>query len=475
MSNNRLKEALQPENMTKESLKAFINRYKDDPVLFVKEILGLIPDKNQIQILESVRDDDYISVSSGRGIGKSWTLSMVAAWIISTRQGAKVLVMSNTDSQSKSTLWSPLVSILKRSLIKDWFEYSTELINFKGDKESAFIKRLVWSENNIEAVSGYHSENMIFLCDEASKYPNAILDNLYASCTQSWNKMLLTSNPTRNTGYFYDTSFKDTWNFLEIDSRNSVHTDKDKIDELIETYGIDSDTVRVQVLGKFPRNSSESILNNAEADITFNSHYPVVKDNHVRVLGVDIGGGGDGTCFAIRAGQSIVDIVTKQTNTKDVILREIQTLVHKHQIDIITFDKTGMGHFLQTDIQNIVPKSVEVYGINFGDSSPEPDCFNKRSWLYRRFRDWVRQGGVVGDYAEVKIQALATETLHDDKGRLKLIPKEKIKKEIGKSPDELDAVVLTCGYRGDLLYKDVVNTIQDNQMTKLFMDASAWG
>jgi len=41
--------------------------------------------------------------------------------------------------------------------------------------------------------------------------------------------MLLTSNPTRNSGYFYDTSEKDNWEFLEIDSRSSRHTDKGKI------------------------------------------------------------------------------------------------------------------------------------------------------------------------------------------------------------------------------------------------------
>ena len=468
------KETFAIDTLTKDDLRAFIKRYRNNIILFVREIIQLEPDANQIKILQSIQDDDYVTVSSGRGIGKSWTLSMVAIWTLATRSAAKVLIMSNTDAQSKSTLWAPLVTILKGSLIADWFDSSTELINFKGDRDTAFIKRLVWSENNIESVSGYHSENMIYLCDEASKYPNAVLDNLYASCTQSWNKMLLTSNPTRNTGYFFDTSNKDTWNFLEIDSRDSLHTDKGKIQELIDTYGADSDTVRIQVLGQFPRLSSESILNNNQINQTFSSVPVRTLDNHARVLGIDIGGGGDATCFVVRIGNKIEAIIKKQTSTKDLILQETQRIVVQYNIKQILFDKTGIGFFLLADIQQVVHRDVEVTAINFGESSPEPDCFNMRSWLYRRMRDWVSIGGIIGNRPDVKLQVQATECYQDDKGRLKLIPKAKISKEIGHSPDEADSIALTCGYRGDLLYTQISNKVNQQVINKGFMEPIGW-
>ena len=61
------KELFNPDNLTKDDLIAFKKRYSNNPVLFSKEILGIRPDANQIKIIESIRDNDYVSVSSGRG------------------------------------------------------------------------------------------------------------------------------------------------------------------------------------------------------------------------------------------------------------------------------------------------------------------------------------------------------------------------------------------------------------------------
>ena len=468
------KEDLDPSRLTLDDIKAFKARYENNPVLFVREIIGLEPDQNQIEILESVKENDYTAVSSGRGIGKSWVLSMVAIWVICTKPSGKVLVMSNTDAQSKSTLWAPLSEMLRNSLVSEWFEITTELIHFKGDRDTAFIKRLVWSEHNIESVSGYHSENMIYLCDESSKYPNAVLDNLYASCTQTWNKMLLTSNPTRNTGYFFDTSTNSKWNFIEIDSRNSVHTDKDKIDELIETYGADSDTVRVQVLGKFPRFTSESILNLSETDRACSYHPIKTQDNHIVSIGIDIGGGSDPTVFAVRCGYFLLDIVKLQSRDDEPILRKAVDLCLKHKADIVCFDESGLGHFLHTKFSTLLPRNVEIYGHNFGEKSPDNDCFNMRAWLYRRFRDWCQAGGIVGDRPEVKRQIQATETYLDNYGRLRLIDKKLIKKELGNSPDELDAIALSCGYSGDLINTRFVARQSYANVNNLLIQAGKW-
>jgi len=196
---------LDPTRFRQEDMEAFQNRYRSDPFLFASEILGLTPDENQTKIIQSVLDNKYSAVSSGRGIGKTYVITMLAAWTLTTRPEAVVLVSSNTASQSKSTVWAPLCKILRSSAIGEWFEYTTELIHFKGDPSTAYIKRLIWSESSVESVAGYHSPNMLYLLDEASKYPSAVIDTMRGSCTQEWNRMLLTSNPTLTSGYFYET------------------------------------------------------------------------------------------------------------------------------------------------------------------------------------------------------------------------------------------------------------------------------
>ena len=48
------------ENLTMEDIKAFQQRYKDNPVLFAQEILLIEPDDNQVTILNAIRDGDYV-------------------------------------------------------------------------------------------------------------------------------------------------------------------------------------------------------------------------------------------------------------------------------------------------------------------------------------------------------------------------------------------------------------------------------
>ena len=73
---------------------AFQSRYRDDPFLFCEEILGLVPDENQRKIIQSVLDNKYSAVSSGRGIGKTFVITMLAGWTLTTRPEAVVLVTS---------------------------------------------------------------------------------------------------------------------------------------------------------------------------------------------------------------------------------------------------------------------------------------------------------------------------------------------------------------------------------------------
>jgi len=472
------KEMLSPAVMSQDDVAAFVARYGQGPegiVLFAIEILGLEPDDNQILILQSLFYSDYISISSGRGIGKTYSISIIALWVLCTRPNAKVLVTSNTADQSKNTLWQPLNKILKASKVADWFQGNSMNIWFKGNPEGPNIQRLIWSEHNVEAVSGYHSTNMIYLCDEASKYPNVVIENLYASCTETWNKMFLFSNPTRNSGYFYDTAEKPAWTFHEIDSRSSKHTDKSKIQELIDENGEDSDVVRVQVLGKFPRLSATNIISDDIVRKSMSAAKPNIKANYVVSIGLDVGGGGDPSVWFIRIGLWCAEIVKLNTEDQETIISKSVQLVEKYKADFLCYDKTGIGHFLGGPLSQRVKQTCQVIGVQKGEASPEQDCVKKRDWIYRRFADWFKAGGVIGQRPEIRRQLLVTEFFYDINGKIKLILKELIKKELnGQSPNEADAGALSCGYVGDLIHQPFNRKISESTLASDLLESSKW-
>lgn len=470
------KEQFHPDNLTQDDLIAFSKRYKYAPVLFCQEILLVEPDDNQVEILNAALNNDYLAVASGRGIGKSWVLGMIALWRLACWPGAKVLLFSNTSDQAKKTLWPPLIALLRKSLITDWFFSSSEMVHFHGEPELAFISRVSWSENTIESVSGYHSPNMWYLCDEASALPTPLLDNLYHSCTETNNGMVLTSNPTRNSGWYYDRWGNKRWVTMSIDSRSSRFTDKDKIQDLIDQYGEDSDTVRVQVRGLFPLQSSSTILSTEELERSTTGTPPEDNSAQVVSIGLDIGGGGDPTVWCIRRGNKVVAWEEAFTETEGPLIQRTTEICAKYQPHYLIYDKTGLGHFLGTPLAAVIPKHTTLIGRNFGTDSPQPDCFNTRAWLYRRLRDWVRDGGHIGRDVKVKEDLRATEYVYDDKGRIKLISKDKIREALGRSPDRSDALALSCGYSGSLVMPPAGGgaKMQGRNIAAAMMQASGW-
>lgn len=469
---------LNPHTMTKEDLIAFRERYGEDPVRFVHEVLGLETDDNQKRVLNLIRDRDYVAVGSGRGIGKTYTDAMVALWVLSTRPGAKVMMLANTDAQSRSILWPPLITIMRGAANAAWFDSNSEAVWLKGNPEYAFIKRVTWSEHSVESVSGFHSHNMLYIMDEASKMPNVLIENLYASCTESWNKMLLTSNPTRNTGYFYETASNPIWTYVAIDSRTSRWTDKGKIQELVDRYGEESDVVRVQVRGLFPRHSSMSIVPEALITESMTRVVPALKSDIISI-GLDLGGGGDPTVWLVRAGYRILEIVSEHTIDDGPIIQRSVELVDKYHANRLIFDRSGLGGmYLAPRLQAAIKSFCKVEGRVFGEASPEQDCFNMRAWMYRRTLDWFKAGGSLKGLPQAAVlgkQLLATEYIMTERGQRKLIPKDLIREAIGSSPDEADALALSCAYPGDLQATTLNYGLgNSSEMSQRVMADSGW-
>jgi hypothetical protein len=90
-----------------------------------------------------------------------------------------------------------------------------------------------------------------------------------------------------------------------------------------------------------------------------------------------------------------------------------------------------------------------VVGVNFGSKSDEADRYlNKRAEMWGKMGDWLKdQGGVkIEDNDELHSDLIAPRYTFDSQGRLKIEPKDEIKKRYLKSPDLGDALALTFAY-----------------------------
>lgn len=100
-------------------------RYREDPVLWVKEYLGLQLWSKQKEILYSIRDNRNTAVAAGHGVGKSFIASIAMAWWVDVHpwNAQDTFVASTAPFQDQITtiLWDNLRSIhaLSRQRFKD--------------------------------------------------------------------------------------------------------------------------------------------------------------------------------------------------------------------------------------------------------------------------------------------------------------------------------------------------------------------
>src|SRR5262245_32484989 len=64
------------------------------------------------------------------------------------------------------------------------------------------------SKDNPEALQGFHAEHLLFLIDEASGIPDIVFEVGMGALSTPGAKVVMAGNPTRTSGFFYDTHHK---------------------------------------------------------------------------------------------------------------------------------------------------------------------------------------------------------------------------------------------------------------------------
>lgn len=270
---------------------------RQNPVWFVERILGVEPWAKQAEILNALRDHDYVAVRSCNGSGKTFTGALAAIWWLVVHDEAAVITTAPTERQVKEVLWREIRSLHRkaRHIVKGTMTTSRLELS---DKRFA-----IGLTTNIEAYfQGFHSDNILIIVDEASAVRDCIFDAIFGCLTSSNSKILMLGNPIKPWGAFYDAFHKDreVWKGIHISAFDTPAFEK--VDEetvisgSIETLqakgalsGLESDprgvstpqwanrmakirgpnsaAYQVRVLGEFPEVGREEILNGDQEEL----------------------------------------------------------------------------------------------------------------------------------------------------------------------------------------------------------------
>jgi hypothetical protein len=238
----------------------FADRYRNDRVGFVRDVLGVVEiDAWQEDILRALdRGERRVAVRSGHGVGKSAEAAWISTHALCCYALAKVIVTAPSGPQ----LWDALFAECRLWFnrlpegLRGLFQLGVDRITAIAAPEQLFVSARTSRAESPEALQGIHAEGgiVILICDEGSAIPESVYEAGSGSMSGHNCVTLVFSNPTRTSGFFYDIfhRLKDMWFTKHVSCLDSKRVSKDYVEDMKARYGEDSNAYRVRVLGEFP-------------------------------------------------------------------------------------------------------------------------------------------------------------------------------------------------------------------------------
>ena len=435
-------------------LRAF---YALHPVAFVREIIGAVPDSDQVRFLNSVRDSTRTVWRTGHGVGKSAAASWLVIWWTYCLDPALVLCTAPTRDQLYDVLWRELAKWLAQSKVEADLIWTATALYVQGNKERQTAQAR--TSNNPQSLAGRHEENLLLLCEEASAIPEAVFEPLQGSLTAKHCRLVMIGNPTQTQGTFYNAFHREANDYCRLHTPGEGHlraSQGDNIARIVRRYGRDSDVYRVRVAGEFPVGDPGTFITLARVEAA-QMRDVNVPDSAPWCLGVDVAGmGDDRTVLLAMKGLRIspdIRIYHRLRGAREVV-EPVLAYVRELRKDsrgpvLVAVDGGGLGWGPGGDLAHIAeeePGLMVVVQRNFGGAG-DGEYHSEASWMWGKLREHIDTMQIPRD-ADQLAEEICNRRYDTEKGKIRIEPKDQYKERHEQSPDLADAAVLAVSLYG---------------------------
>ena len=436
---------------------ADLTAYRDEPVRFCREVLGVEPWSMQERILAAIASEARVTVRSGNGSGKTVLAAWTALWFTMTRPGSIVVTTAPTGRQVKDLLWRrirtayaaskvPLPGRCQTTMLEcgtDWYA-----IGVATDEETKF--------------QGPHSAAGVMLIgDEASGLAEWLFAAMEGCMTEAHAKMLLIGNPNQAMGTFYESHR--TWPASQRFHISAYDTPpeiirREWIEEKRRDWGEESPLYQVRVLGNFPPQAEGSLIALAWAEAAQQAELALEAEQPLEI-GVDMAaGGGDECVLYARRGKKVIAWDYWHNPDTMASAGRIASYARKLGAAVVKVDDIGIGKgttdFLRTELEH---DRILVQGVNVAEAARDGERFyNQRSELFWGLADRFKAGEIDIPAGDDLLMDQLTQLRYrfTPRGQVRLESKEELKKERPatsrwQSPDRADALCLAFAQGGN--------------------------
>lgn len=449
-----------------------LNVWRENPIRFAREEFGIEPDAWQAEALMAFaspdRDRWRIAMKACAGPGKTLVLG-ICGWNFLACYGEpgdhpKGAAVSITEQNLKTNLWPEFYKLHDLSRLKgsgfifNAFACTKSRIFAKDHPNTWFIEARSFSKDanpdeQGRTLSGLHAKRVLFLIDESGDIPQQVgkaAEQALSNC--SWGKILQAGNPTSTEGMLYTATQRlaDQWHVITItgdpdDVRRSPRIRIEWAQEQIAKYGRDDPWVMAYILGQFPPNAINSLLSIEDVERAIKRVYHVEQlEGSQKRLGIDVAREGlDKTSLFPRWGlQAFKPVQMSNAKGHDVAARAALAQENWNWEMCFVDDTGGYGSSV---CDSFTQAGISHVPVNFGSKPIDARYFNRRSEMLFKMADWVKTSGALPDIPSLRQEMPALKYTFKQ-GKFAVIDKEMIKKIIGHSPDDCDALALTFAF-----------------------------
>jgi hypothetical protein len=448
--------------------------YRHDPVAFVRDCLvwgeGEAPSAYQNEVLQALVDHRRIAVRGPHGLGKTAVAAWVILWFALTRDGDdwKIPTTASAWRQLTHFLWPEVRKWTRRlrwdKIGREPFDSRTELLslNLRLRTGEAFAV----ASDVPELIEGAHADCLLYVFDEAKSIADATFDAAEGALagagadTAAEAYALAISTPGEPAGRFYDIHKRkpgyEDWAARHVTLEETIdagRVSREWAEQRRRQWGEQSAVYQNRVLGEFAASDDDGVIPLAWVEAANERWRQWDEDSkplleQLTSVGVDVARGGeDRTVLALRYGSVLSELRRYSREDTMTTTGRVAGILAQHGGTAIV-DVVGIGAGVVDRLREL-RRSVVAFGAaehtDQRDRSGELGFTNKRSAAWWGLRERLDPSNgdaialppddeLIGDLTAPHWRVMSG-------GKIMIESKDEIRKRIGRSTDDGDAVV----------------------------------
>lgn len=457
------------------------HRFYDDPVGFAEQCIrwpaGESLTDYQRELLAALPVRKKVSARGPHGLGKTTTAAIAVLWFATTREllgrDWKVPTTAGAWRQLERYLWPEITKWARRMRwdvvgCEPWSE-RTELLslNIKLRHGSAFAV----ASDNPALIEGVHADSVLYLFDESKAISAATFDAAEGAFSGAGEGdleafALAMSTPGEPSGRFYEIharkpGLEDWWaRHVTVDEAIAAkRISKSWADQRRRQWGDTSALFANRVLGEFHSSDEDGVIPLGWVEAA-NERWRAWDEagrpmEGARGVGVDVArSGSDKTVQALLAGDIVTELRRSSREDTMATTGRVRGVLDAWPGCTPVVDVIGVGGGVVDRLREL---GCKVIGFNASEASTRKDRSGELGFVNKRAEAWWLLRESLDPAYGATLALPPDDTLTGDltaphwtvtsTGKIQIESKDDIRKRIGRSPDDGDAVVMVCTLR----------------------------